>query len=216
MNTLRDNKYINTSFLKKLFNKSDKRPFKFDKTVSSLITKKTDNPDITSNIKKQYKNITIPYDYDEIKHLSKLIKDFYHFINILLINDDNEHKEINIRKNLLNLDNDDFKKIYNSLYYCLKVKNKGIYKISKKGFGRTKNYFVFKVLKEETVLYIVVNIVNIDTFNPNSYKVSIDLMYEPEDANDDYIKYLIKNYTDLRESKSRSSSHTLKKSSYSR
>lgn len=40
METLRENKHINTTFLKKLFNKDDKRTIKFDKTVSSLITKK--------------------------------------------------------------------------------------------------------------------------------------------------------------------------------
>lgn len=41
MNTLRDNKYkIDISFLEKLFNKKNKKPFKFDKSVSNLLTKK--------------------------------------------------------------------------------------------------------------------------------------------------------------------------------
>lgn len=217
MNTSRNNKYkIDISFLQNLFNKKDKKPFKFDKSVSNLLTKKTKNSDITSSIKKHYKNITVPYEYDEIQHLSTLIQGFYRFINSLLFNDDIDHKEFIIKKDKLNLNNDDFKKLYNSVYYCLKVKNKGIYKISKKGFGRTKNYFVFKVLKGETVLYIYSSIINIDSYKPDSYKISIDLIFEPEDANDDYIKYLIKNYTDRRESKSRSSSHRLKSSSYSR
>lgn len=210
METLRDNKYINTTFLKKLFNKEDKAPFKFDKTVSRLITKKTQRSDITSSIKQQYKRITVPYDYDEIKDISKLIKDFYHFINILLINDDKDYSEIHIKKNKLNLENDDLKKLYNALYYCLKVKNKGIYKISKKGLGRTKNYFVYKVIKNHKPSYVLINIIN-DMHNNEVYKITIDLFDNQED--DNYIKDIIKRYGRIRPSKSRSSSHNLKSSS---
>ena len=158
MEALEHLKYINTTFLKKLFNKDDKAKLKFDKNMSRLLTHKTDKRNIISLIKQQYKNITVPYEYDEIKHISKLIKDFYHFVNKLLISDDSDYSEIHIKKNKLNLQNDDLKKLYNSLYYCLKVKNTGIYKISKKGFGRTKNYFVYKVIKNHKSLYILIKL----------------------------------------------------------
>lgn len=212
MEALDDVKYINTSFLKKLFNKDDKAKLKFNKSVSSLIKTKTDKRDIISLIKQQYKNITVPYDYDEIKHISKLIKDFYHFINKILISDDSDYSEIHIKKNKLNLQNDDLKKLYKSLYYCLKIKNTGIYKISKKGFGRTKNYFVYKVIKNHKPLYILINIVD-DNHNNEVYKITIDLF--DNDVDDNYIKDIIKRYGRLRPSKSHSSSHNLKKSSYS-
>jgi hypothetical protein len=40
MDTLRNTTYITTSFLKKLFNKDNKTSINFDKTVSSIMTKK--------------------------------------------------------------------------------------------------------------------------------------------------------------------------------
>jgi hypothetical protein len=123
------------------------------------------------------------------------------------------------------LNNDDLKKLYNSLYHCLKVINKGVYRVTKKGFGKTKNYFVYKIKTSNDTLYLIIHIyfdehqyIDEETGeNPGYYIFDMYRYSQSEGANDDYIKNLLKknNVFYMRNSKSRSSSHSLKSSSYS-
>jgi len=205
---------ISNPFLKKLFNKEDRRTFKFDKSISNLLTKKTENSDTIQLIKSQFKRLTVPYDYSEISHLSKLIKLFYYKIAYMIIYETSEYEELVVRKGSFD-SIEDLKKLYNSIYYCLKATNNNMYKISKKKIGRTKNYFVYKFLKAGKPLYILVNLQNYMIFDLTKAAFKINLIYNPDETNDDYIKEFIREYTEKRESQSKSSTLNLKRSSFS-
>lgn len=227
MDRLRNTTYLTTPFLKKLFNKDNKTLIHFSKKLSRGITEKTGNKDIASMIKKQFNNIASPYEYDEIQHIKNILKYIYHLVIKLISNNAMNNDEFRVIKDntKFSLDNDDFKKLYNSLHHCLKVINKGVYTITKKGLGKTKNYFVYKIKTSNDTLYLIIHIyfddhqyVDEETGEqPGYYIFDMYKYYESKGANDEYIKNLLKksNVFYMRNSKSRSSSHRLKTSSYS-
>jgi hypothetical protein len=148
-------KRINNTFLKTLFVDTNYRNVKMGPLMSRQLTTKTTRDDITTLITSAYNKITIPYKYDNIKHLSYLLKILYSKINNLIISDLNDYEQVlfKIDEHPFNI-NVDFEKLYNALYYCLLTTNTNIYKIKKKSFGKKAYYFVYKIFKDDTELNI--------------------------------------------------------------
>jgi hypothetical protein len=178
MTTIIYKKRINNTFLRTLFIDTNYRNVKIGPLMSRQLTTKTTRDDITTLITSAYNKITIPYKYDNIKHLSYLLKILYSKINKLIMDDlyDSEEVLYNTNQHQFNI-NVDFEKLYNALYYCLLTTNTTIYKIKKKSFGKKAYYFVYKIFKDDIELFILISI----TFlADNNFKFNIDVFRYPE------------------------------------
>jgi hypothetical protein len=176
MTTIIYKKRINNTFIRTLFADTNYRNIKISPLISRQLTTKTTKDDITTLITSAYNKITVPYKYDNIKHLSFLLKILYSKINKLIMNDLNDSEEVLYKTDQFNI-NIDFEKLYNSLYYCLLTTNTTIYKIKKKSFGKKAYYFVYKIFKDDIELFILISI----TFlTDNNFKFNIDIFRYPE------------------------------------
>jgi hypothetical protein len=172
-------KRINNTFLKTLFVDTNYRNVKMGPLMSRQLTTKTTRDDITTLITSAYNKITIPYKYDNIKHLSYLLKILYSKINNLIISDLNDYEEVLLKTYQYPFNiNVDFEKLYNALYYCLLTTNTNIYKIKKKSFGKKAYYFVYKIFKDDTELFVLISINILDDTN-FKYKFNIDVFRSP-------------------------------------
>ena len=186
-------KRINNTFLRTLFSDTNYRNLNIGPLISRQLTTKTTRHDITDLIVNSYNKITVPYVYTNIQHLSKLLIILYSKINLLLIETLDDYEEVYITYDNIFNTIIDFEKIYNALYYCLMTTNTNIYKIKKKSIGKKVNYFVYKIIKDNSILYIVISLISlIVNRDPKyKYKLSIDIL-RPPDTYDD-VKKIVAN-----------------------
>jgi len=184
---------INNNFIKKIFNKNKKTNINFNNEITTLITHKTKLKDITDYIKKTYIDITTPYSYDEIKHILIYIRELYNRITIILqsyINYKSHSQRSNSNSNSSKIDydeyiiykytpnkfilNNDFIKLFDSIFECLKKSNINYYNVYKKAVGKTKPYYVLKFIINNKTIYLLFSHVLLENQN-NSHKISIDV-----------------------------------------
>lgn len=197
-------KRINDNFLKKLFSDNNYRKIKIGSLISRQLTYKTNKEELTDLITSNYNKITVPYRYNEIKHLSKLLIIFYRKINKLIngTHEFNDYEEIVSKSDDNFIVENDLVKLYNALYYCLMTTNINIYNIKKKGIGKKANYFVYKIIKDGKTIYILTSLINLED---SKFKFSLDVFRPPNTYNDvielrDYIKKSINNNRESRTS----------------